>query len=113
MPYIEYRRDVAVAVCIVLFLSGILAFTYQIYYGLDYFWTFIFITAGPFAGWILAAEYGSSGNSLFLLIPTFLSLWTVVRALRSVTVVIRRRRLVLAATIWLLSGLFYLLLVLV
>ena len=114
MPYSEYRRELAVTGWIVLFLSGVLAFTYYSYYNLDYFWTFILIAVGPFAGWILSAEYGFSVNSLSLLIPvTSVSIWSVFRALRTTTAASRRRRLAVAALIWLTSSLFYLLLELV
>jgi hypothetical protein len=111
MPYSEYRHDLAVTGWIVLLLFGVLAFTYYSYYNLDYFWTFILIAVDPFSGWILSAEYGLSVNSLSILIPvTSVSVWTVFRALRTTTAASRRRRLTLAALIWLTSSLFYLLL---
>jgi len=114
MPYSEYRGELAVTGWIVLFLSGVLAALYYSYYDLDYFWTFILIAVGPFAGWIVWAEYGFRGNSLSLLIPvTSVCIWTVIRALRTTVAASRRRRLAVAASVWLMSSLFYLLLVLV
>jgi hypothetical protein len=59
MPERDCRRELAVTGWIVLFLSGILAFIYHRYYGLDYIRTFILILAGPFGGWLLAADMAS------------------------------------------------------
>jgi hypothetical protein len=105
MPYSEYRGELAVTGWIILFLSAVLAAIYYSYYDLDYFWTFIYIAAGPFAYWLIWADLGFRVDSLFVWVPIIsVNIWAVFRALRTTVATSRRRRLALAASIWLISG---------
>jgi len=111
----EYRRDLAITMGIVLLLSGILLLiccSSRMSLRLDILPSaalmYLLFAAGPFAGWIIVAQYSSIINALWSLIPlTFFSIWPAVWAAKATTSASRRRRLALAASVWLFSSIFY------
>lgn len=119
MSSTEYQRDLAITVGVVLFLSGVLvgiSWESEISLRLDSLLAaaeaFILFASGPFIGWILAARDGAIFAALWSLIPlTFFSIWPAVRAAKATTSASRRLRLALAGSVWLLSSIYYVLLI--
>jgi hypothetical protein len=115
----EYLRDLTITIRIILLLSGVLVlihaagnmsltFDFLVALGAAY----LLFAAGPFAGWILAAQYSSVVTALWSLIPlTFFSIWPAVRAAQATDSFSRRSRLALAGLVWLFSSFFYVLLI--
>jgi len=118
----EFRRDLAITVGTVLLLSGVVVVVMFIcggkrdlplvdvlFAGVAFYALFV---AGPFAGWILAAQGDEVVAALWVLVPpTVLSIWPAVGAARATTSASRRRRLALAGFVWLFSSFLYLVLI--
>lgn len=110
-----YRRDLAATVGVVLVGSVWLATNFagdmtisQSDSYLNFVGAVALFAAGPFCGWFLAVLIGDVSQALWSLIPlTFLSIWPALRARKAITATSRRIKLVVAGAFWLLSSLYY------